>query len=179
VDDLRAHLRAAFRWLGDRDDPGYVADPTGWWRDPGLLAALGPALAALAPERPTLVMGPQSRGSLLGALTAQHLGVGLLEVRKERAPGADSDRWWTATTPPDYRDRHLEMGVRRRHLTAGERVLLVDDWIDTGGQVTACRAVVEQSGATWLGAAVIVDGLEDAVLRRRLAVRSLLRRREL
>ena len=172
-------LRASFRWLGDRTDRDLVADPTGWWHDPAVLAWIGPALAALWPEPPTLVMGPQSRGSLLGALTARHLGVGLLEVRKDPSSGADSDAWWRATTPPDYRDRHLVMGVRRRLLHAGDRVLFVDDWIDTGGQAAACRRIVEQSGARWTGAAVAVDGLEDAGLRHRLQVRALLRRREL
>lgn len=56
---LRSRLTETFRWLGDRTDPDVRADPTGWWRDPELLAQLGPALASLFPEAsPTVVAGP-------------------------------------------------------------------------------------------------------------------------
>ena len=178
--ELRADLIRTFRWRGDRTDVSYSADPTEWWADPTIIKRLGPALADLfSEEDPTVVLGPQSRGALLGALVAAHLGVGLVEVRKDPSPSADSDRWFIARTPPDYRDRNLLLGARKDHLTAGQRVLLIDDWIDTGGQAVGARAIVEQSGATWCGAAVIVDGLSDSRLRRDLGVNALLNVREL
>jgi adenine phosphoribosyltransferase len=136
-----------------------------------ILSRLGLALAALfANQRPTLVLGLQSRGSLLGALVALHLHIGLVEVRKEPHPSTDSDRWLTTRTPPDYRDRHLQLGVRRDHL---------DDWIQTGGQALSTRTLVQTAGATWCGAAVIVDGLRDSHLRHDLQVRALLNLRDL
>jgi adenine phosphoribosyltransferase len=53
------------------------ARPTGWWADASILRRLGPVLAELFTDlQPTLVIGPQSRGTLLGALVAVHLGVG-------------------------------------------------------------------------------------------------------
>lgn len=177
---LRADLRRTFRWRGDRTDNGYRADPTGWWADAAILERLGPALAELfGDQEPTLILGPQSRGALLGALVATHLGVGMAELRKDPSPSADSDRWFVARTPPDYRDRNLLLGARKDHLLAGQRVLLVDDWIQTGGQAVGARAIVDQSGATWCGVAVIVDGLADARLRRDLSVRSLINVRDL
>lgn len=177
---LIADLRGAFTWRADRSDDRYAADPTGWWADPTLLRRLGPALADLFPTaRPTVVLGLQSRGVLLGALTALHLGVGLVEVRKDPAPHTDSDRWLTTRTPPDYRDRNLHLGVRRSHVRPGDRVLLVDDWIDTGGQALGVRALVDRAQATWCGAAVLVDGLTDPRLRRDLVVRSVVRVRDL
>lgn len=173
--DIRDRLKARFVWRGDRTDEHRLADVTGWWRDPEVLAELGPALAALGVSTgPSLVLGPQSRGAMLGALVAGCLQVGLVEVQKEPAPLADSDAWLTRTTPPDYRDRHLTLGFRRDLIRAGERVLFVDDWIETGGQ-----ALVEAAGATWCGAALLVDGLSDARIRRDLQVRSLLHVREL
>lgn len=81
-----------FRWLGDRTDDVRLADLTGWWRDAAVLAALGPALAA--PFRdlsPTVVIGPQSRGCLLGPLVATSMGVGFVEVRKDPVRGPDSE----------------------------------------------------------------------------------------
>ena len=170
----------SFRWRSDRNDIARYADPTGWWADASVLGRLGPALAALFEDaRPTLIMGPESRGALVGALVATHLEVGLVEMRKDPSPATDSDRWLIAHTPPDYRDRTLRVGARRDHLKAGERVLLVDDWIDTGGQATAARALVDAAGATWCGVAVIVDALNDSRLRRDLRVRTLLTLHEL
>ena len=178
--ELRDDLIRAFRWRGDRTDPSYSADPTEWWADATIIQRVGPALADLfREERPTVVLGPQSRGALLGALVAVHLGVGLVEIRKDPRPSADSDPWLTARTPPDYRDRNLLLGARRDHLFNGHRVLLVDDWIQTGGQALGARSIVEQAGATWCGAAVVVDGLSDSRLRRDLEVKALLNVRDL
>lgn len=93
--EYRERLARAFRWRGDRNDPDQLADVTQWWREPELLAGLGPALATLHGElAPSVVMGPQSRGSMLGVLTAVALGVGFAEVRKNADRAADSDLWW-------------------------------------------------------------------------------------
>ena len=178
--ELRAQLRSAFTWRGDRWDDSYLADVTGWWRDPKLLVQLGPALAELHRHRePTVILGLQSRGSLLGPLVAQSLGVGFVEVRKEPSPAADSDDWVEVTTPPDYRDRHLTLGFRRRLVVPEDRVLLVDDWIDTGGQALGTRALVTEVGASWIGVAVVVDALSDHAIRRDLSVKCLVHMREL
>lgn len=173
-------LRSAFRWLADRPDHRYIADPTGWWADANILRRLGPALARPGLESGvTCVVGPQSRGGLLGALVALELGVGLVELRKDPEPATDSDRWITARTPPDYQDRNLKLGLRRDLLPPGSRVLFVDDWIETGGQAIAARQIVEAAEARWCGATVIVDALTDARLRRDLEVSSVFRDRDL
>jgi len=179
--DVRANLRAAFVWRGDRTDDRSYADVTGWWRDASLLRALGPALAALfpGPPGPSVVLGPQSRGCLIGPLVAAHLAVGFVEVRKNWTPLADSDRWERRTTPPDYRDRHLELSFRRSLVRPSDRVLLVDDWVDTGSQAATVKHMVDGIGATWIGVACVVDGLTDPRRRRDLGVRALFRDRDL
>ncbi len=180
VEEVKSGLRRAFTWRGDRTDEDYYADVTGWWRRPELLAGLGPALAGLFAGRPpTVVLGPESRGCLLGSLVALHLGVGFVEVRKDRGPAADSEAWLHRTTPPDYRDRHLSLGFPKHLLGGGDRVLFVDDWIETGGQAQSARLLTEDAEATWLGAATVVDGLRSNQVRRQLNVRSLLHVREL
>lgn len=178
--DLRTRLRTAFSWLGDRTDGTSHADVTGWWRDPELLRDIGVALADLFRDNEiTVVMGLEAHGFVLGPLAAVELGAGFVEVRKEPSAASDSDRWIRCTTPPDYRDRNLVLGVRRDLVAAGDRVLLVDDWVDTGGQASGVRRIVDEAGASWVGTAVIVDGLESHAVRRALAVRSLLHHREL
>ena len=167
-------LRTGFRWVGT------YADVTGWWRDAELVAGLGPALAQLASgSAPDVVLAPESRGTLAGALVAQSLGIGLIELRKEVSRLANSDEWLVARTPLDYRDRNLELGIRADLLAPGTRVLFVDDWVDTGGQLQAGHAITTMAGARWCGAAVIVDALTDPRLRRELDVKSLVRVRDL
>ena len=132
-----------------------------------------------AAEAPTVVLGLESRGCVLGPLVAVHLGVGFVEVRKRAEPLADADAWLKTTTPPNYRDRQVELAARRVLLEPGDRALLVDDWMATGGQGLGVRRIVDASAATWLGAAILVDALPDNRTRRALNVRSLLNVRDL
>ncbi|HVK26335.1 MAG TPA: phosphoribosyltransferase family protein [Actinokineospora sp.] len=177
--DLTRRLAETFAWRGDRFDEHRYADVTGWWSDPELLGSLGHHLATLVPHKPTVVLGLQSRGFHLGALVAVELGVGFVEVRKNPKPFADSDRWLTRATPPDYRDRQLTLGFPARLLKPADRVLLVDDWVDTGGQALGVQRLVEAAEAHWAGMAVIVDALVNNDVRRRLAVSALVRERDL
>jgi adenine phosphoribosyltransferase len=184
VVDLRASLFANFRWRSDPpqwpEERTYYADYTRWWRDPIILKHVGPALAALFPDpTATVVMGTESRGSLLGPLVATHLAVGYAEVRKGAMPGSDDDQWLTRLTPPDYRDRHVELAIRRGIVRPADRVLFVDDWVASGGQASACQQLTQDVGATWVGAAVIVDGLESGTDRRALNLRGLIHLRDL
>lgn len=180
VSELRDRLVSSFRWIGDRTDPDYRADVSGWWRRGDIVHDIGAGLAGLFPdERPSVVMGAQSRGSLLGVLTARHLGVGFAEVRKGPGRAADSDAWWEISTAPDYRGEHLRLGLRRPLLRSGDTVLFVDDWAASGAQARACRSLVEMSGARWCDADLVVDGLEQPGIRRALRVRSLLNIRDL
>jgi adenine phosphoribosyltransferase len=184
VNDLRARLISEFRWRSDPpvwpEPTNLYADDSDWWRDPAILAGIGQGLADLFPDSlPTVVMGTESRGSLLGPLVACHLGIGFAEVRKEAERASDDDVWLSRRTPPDYRDRHLDLAVRRSVLRNGDRVLFADDWAASGGQAIACQQLVHDAGATWLGAAVIVDGLENSADRRTLNLRALLHLRDL
>ncbi|WP_410566858.1 phosphoribosyltransferase family protein [Amycolatopsis sp. cmx-4-61] len=180
LEEVKSGLRDAVAWRGDRTDEHRYADVTGWWRRPGLLGRLGPALAHLFDgEQPTVVLGPESRGCLLGPLVALRFDAGFVEVRKNRVGSSDSDVWRQRTTPPDYRDRHLTLGFRKSLVGRGDRVLFVDDWIETGGQAHGAHGLVEDAGARWIGAATVVDALSSHQVRRHLKVRSLLHVREL
>jgi adenine phosphoribosyltransferase len=99
--------------------------------------------------------------------------------RKNRPPTVASDQWIRRRTPPDYRDRHLELGFRRSLIQSGDHALAVDDWIDTGSQARTIREMVDSVGATWVGLGCIVDALDDPRLRRDLRIRSLLHLRDL
>ncbi|NRQ38769.1 adenine phosphoribosyltransferase [Nonomuraea sp. NN258] len=179
TDTLVARLRALFTWRGGG------ADIVAWWAHADVLAGLGPALARLhAHSRPSIVIAPEARGFILGPLVATAAGAGFVEMRKGRADGDARDRALiqdrivTRSTPPDYADRTLDWVVQRRVLRPWHRVLFVDDWVETAATVRTARKIVEDSGATWSGAAAIVDGTTGQA-HPELRLRALLRVREL
>ncbi|GAA0743940.1 adenine phosphoribosyltransferase [Dactylosporangium roseum] len=170
---LLDRLRVGFHWRGGGDV--VFADVTEWWRDPVVLRDLPPALAALAPGTPTVVIGPVSRGTLLGALVAAHLGVGLVELRKNDRAAQHSTAYLWRRLPPEYHEGGALLSFRRALIRPGDRVLCVDDWIESGAQADAARQMVAEIGAEWLGTACVVDDLPgDAPLREALRLRSLL-----
>lgn len=179
MDALRKRLKEMFAWVGDAGTTSTGADRSGWVRDAQVVAEIGSALAGLFPaDSPTVVLAPQSSGYLFGPLVARQVGVGFVGASRKRAL-ADSDRWLVATTPLDYAGRNMELGFRASLIGGSDRVLVIDDWADTGGQLLALKTLVEMSGARYIGAAVIVDALADHSVRRNLGLQSLLNVRDL
>ncbi|WP_089011831.1 phosphoribosyltransferase family protein [Micromonospora inositola] len=171
---LSERLVELFRWV----DPGpgsdhLVSDVSGWWRDPEVLVALGPALVApFRPAHPTVVLAPAVTGLLLGPLAATALGVGFVPAYKTgdgRLP-AGAVSW--AQSPPDFRGRRVTLGIRDRHLGPGDRVLLVDDWVATGAQLRALHDLCAARGAEVVGTAAVVADCPPEVTAE-LGVRAL------
>ena len=145
------------------------------WR----IFADGPALAAVVsglaePWRAagvTRIVGIESRGFLLGAATAVALDVGFVAIRKDDTsllPGPKV----RATARADYRGISHRLRMQSV-LTPNDRVLLVDDWAERGSQALAAAELVTACGAEFLGIAVVVDMLDDAVRQQLGRVTSL------
>ncbi|MEH1164785.1 phosphoribosyltransferase family protein [Micromonospora sp. CPCC 205539] len=155
--ELSERLATLFRWI----DPGpgashLVSDISGWWRDPAVLAELGPALVApYRAARPTVVLAPAVTGLLLGPLAAAALGVGFVAAHKPGDGRLPAGPLTWARSPLDYRGRQVDLAVRDRHLGPGDRVLVVDDWVRTGAQIHALYDICAARGAEVLGTAVI------------------------
>ena len=109
----------------------------------------------------THVVGIESRGFLLGAATAVALGAGFVAIRKE-GTGLLPGPTVTATAGEDYRRNRHQLRMQSV-LTGADRVLLVDDWAERGSQARAARDLVQQCGAVFLGAALVVDMLAGSV----------------
>jgi adenine phosphoribosyltransferase len=86
---------------------------------------------------------------MLGPLVATYLDVGFVAMRK--AP-AISVRALASVALSDGQVLALDFDA----IGPGDRVLLVDDVIETGEQARAARRLVEQAGAEWVGMAVVV-----------------------
>jgi adenine phosphoribosyltransferase len=82
-------------------------------------------------------------------------------------------------TSADYRGGRQTLRLQRAALGAGDRVLLVDDWIETGSQAAGARTLVEGCGATFLGVAAVVDELQADRRERLVRVHTLLAKESL
>lgn len=99
-----------------------------------------------------VVVGPESRGFIFGCPVATKLGLGFVPIRK---PGKLPRK----TISKDY---SLEYGVNTLCMHAdgvkkGDKVVIIDDLLATGGTVKAARELIEECGATVVGAAFVVE----------------------
>ena len=147
-------LYSLIRDVPDFPRPGVVfkdigpllADPTGF-------AACIEMLAQPWRDTPVdAVCGIESRGFIFGAAMALAMRTGFVPLRKVgKLPpptlGVDYDL--------EYGSARLEIGAQG--LPAGARVLLVDDVLATGGTLDAGRRLLEQAGATVVGAGVVIE----------------------
>jgi adenine phosphoribosyltransferase len=169
-----------YRPVTDRSTTSEYLNLQPWWRDSEALGFIGGMLTdPFKGSVPTVVIGPASSGYLVGSLAAVHLRVGFAAVVKDPPAYVDSDRWLKVTTPPDYKNRQMVFGVRNGMLRPSDRVLAVDDVVDTGSQLLSLKRLVELAGASWLGASVVVDVLDQNTIRRDLNLRSVFNGREL
>jgi adenine phosphoribosyltransferase len=103
-------------------------------------------------DRVEKVAGIEARGFLFGVSTAIGLEAGFVPIRKSgKLPGATIGREYEL----EYGSDRVE--VHSNAITRGERVLIVDDLIATGGTMLATVELLEGIGAEILGCAVVVD----------------------
>jgi adenine phosphoribosyltransferase len=99
-----------------------------------------------------LVVGIESRGFILGAAVAHRIGAGFIPIRK---PGKLPGKAIKAAYQLEYGTDALEM--HEDAITAGHRVLIVDDVLATGGTAAAAAALVRQGGGALIGMAFLIE----------------------
>lgn len=148
--DLKQHIRA----IPDFPKPGILfydispllAHPAAW------RATVDRMKAEIAPFKPDILVGIESRGFLVAAPLALELGLGFGMVRKKgKLPGK--------TIPYRYA---LEYGtdtieIQADLVTPGQRVAILDDLLATGGTLAAAVALCRQVGGTVVGAGCIIE----------------------
>jgi adenine phosphoribosyltransferase len=169
--DVADLIRAGIRDVPDYPRPGIVfKDITPLLADGAALAAVVRALAAVHGPIDKLA-GIEARGFILAAPVACALGAGFVPVRKEgKLPG------------PTYAQSYqLEYGmatveVHSDALGPGERVLVIDDVLATGGTASATAQLVQRSGAQVVAISVLLElgFLDGRAKLPGLQVRSLL-----
>ena len=103
-----------------------------------------------------MVVAPAVTGFLLGPLAATALGVGFVPAHKPGDGRLPAGPLTWAQSPPDFRGRRVDLAVSSRHLGAGDRVLVVDDWVATAAQVQALYEICTTLGAEPLGTSAVV-----------------------
>lgn len=102
-----------------------------------------------------VVAGLDSLGFVLAAAMAARLRRGMLPIRKAGRLGVETD----AVEFINYSGRTQTMELRRPAFAAGTRVLLVDQWVETGGTMDGAIKLVERQGGVVAGIAAIA--IED------------------
>ena len=108
------------------------------------------------------VVGLEARGFILGGAIAHQLGKGFVPIRKKgKLPGKTIEQAYTL----EYGEAVME--VHDDALQAGEKVLMVDDLLATGGTAEAGIKLIERMGAVVAGCAFVID-LPDLGGRKKL-----------
>lgn len=148
-------LEHSIRTIPDHPKPGILfRDITTLLGDPAAFSAAVDALVApySAPAGVAKVAGIEARGFILGGAVAHRLGVGFVPVRKKGKLPHETVRISYAL---EYGTDEIE--VHRDAVTRGERVLLVDDLIATGGTAVAAVDLLRSIGAEVVAAAFVID----------------------
>ncbi|MEA4900411.1 adenine phosphoribosyltransferase [Desulfitobacterium sp.] len=114
--------------------------------------AVDELVGQIRPWNPELILGPEARGFLLGTPVAYALGVGFVPVRK---PGKLPGKTVGETYELEYGTDTLE--VHDDALHPGQRIVLVDDLLATGGTMLATARLVEKTGAEVVGMGFLIE----------------------
>lgn len=147
-------LKTKIRDIPDFPKPGIVfKDITPLLRDPDSLALSVNALAKpYLKAEITAVAGIEARGFIFGSLVAQQLGVGFIPLRKPGKLPTDVER---IDYELEYGSASLEVHIDG--ICHGERILLVDDVLATGGTAAASCQLIEKLGGEVIACVFLIE----------------------
>ena len=147
-------LKSLIRTIPDHPKPGILfRDITTLLGDAeGFREAIKGLAAPFESQRISAVAGIEARGFILGGAVADRLGTGFVPIRKKgKLPGKTIGQDYTLEYGVDVIEMHEDA------IDAGERVLLIDDLIATGGTAEAAVKLIRKSGGNIVGAAFVID----------------------
>ncbi len=148
--DLRDHIRT----IPDFPKPGILfydistllAHPDAW------SVAMGRMAKAVSRHAPDLLAGIESRGFLVAAPLALKLGLGFVMVRKRgKLPGGTMRHEYALEYGSDV------VEIQDDAIEAGQRIVILDDLLATGGTMVAAAALFRRAGAEVVGSACIIE----------------------
>ena len=147
-------LKSHIRHVPDFPKPGILFyDVTTLLKDPqGFKLAIDSMTEPYHGLGITLVVGIESRGFILGAAVAERIGAGFIPIRK---PGKLPAKALKETYDLEYGKDALEIHEDAVH--AGQRILIVDDVLATGGTASAAAKMVRRLGGELHGLAFLIE----------------------
>jgi adenine phosphoribosyltransferase len=147
-------LKAKIRHVPDFPKAGILFyDITTLLRDPaGFMMAIDSLANPYAQTGIDLVVGIESRGFILGAAVADRLHTGFAPIRK---PGKLPAKTVRESFNLEYGSDAIEL--HEDAIEAGQRVLIVDDVLATGGTAAAARNIVRRLGGNLVGLAFLIE----------------------
>jgi len=154
MDTLTNNLKTKIRHVADFPKPGILFyDITTLLNDREGFRDTVAALAAPYREQGIeQVVGIESRGFILGAAVAGLLGSGFVPIRK---PGKLPSKAFREDYALEYGTDGLE--IHEDAVTSGQRVLVVDDVLATGGTAKAAASLVRRLGAELVGLSFLIE----------------------
>jgi adenine phosphoribosyltransferase len=147
-------LKSLIRDIPDFPEPGIVfRDITPLLRDPeGLRYTIDALVEQSSAFRPDCIVGIESRGFMFGVPIAHQLGVGFIPVRKSGKLPAEVH---SIEYELEYGKGLLE--IHKDALSPGDRVLILDDLLATGGTAKATADMIEKTGAQVAACVFVVE----------------------
>jgi adenine phosphoribosyltransferase len=154
TESLERSLRKAIRIVPDYPRKGVsFKDLTTLWKDGALSKRTIDALAKkYGGERLDKIVGIEARGFIVGAPLADRLGIGFVPARKV---GKLPSKKLSTSYELEYSKQGLE--IHTDGISRGDRVLIVDDLLATGGTADATRVLVERLGGEVVGFAFVAE----------------------
>jgi adenine phosphoribosyltransferase len=148
------NLKAKIRDVPDFPEPGIVfKDIMPLLADAATLRVTVDLLAEWTePRKPDVILGAEARGFILGAALAYKLGCGFVAARR---PGKLPWKTVSATYALEYGENALELHADA--ISDGQRVLVHDDVLATGGTAKAICDLAGQLGGEIVGAAFVIE----------------------
>ena len=148
------HLKKLVREVPDFPKPGILFyDITTLLKDKAGFATLIDALSEhYINHNVDLVLGIEARGFIFGPALAYRLNAGFVPIRKPRKLPAETVKW---TYDLEYGTDTLE--VHKDAIKPGQRVIIVDDLLATGGTANACLQLSQSLGAKVEGMGFVVE----------------------
>ncbi len=167
-------LKAKIRDVPDFPEPGIVfKDIMPLLADPASLREATDLLVEWAePRKPDVILGAEARGFILGAAMAYRLGCGFVAARR---PGKLPWKTVSSSYALEYGENSLELHADA--ITDGQRVLVHDDVLATGGTARAICDLATQLGGEIVGVSFVIelDFLEGRKQLEGFDVQSLIR----
>ena len=154
--DLTRRLKDAIRTVPNFPIEGVMfRDITPVLGEPGLVSSITDQFVEDLNQlgwRPDVIVGPEARGFIFGPILADRLGCGFVPVRKPGKLPAPSRK---VEYSLEYGSNSLEM--HEDAILPGQKAVIIDDLLATGGTISACARLCEETEAIVLGALFVIE----------------------